>query len=82
MLYCGIFPKNCKLLGSRVVPFCPFCFRVPLLKLNISNTGTLTMKALLRNLTYNTSLQIRQPGPKGAKSLNPNAAAVNSSFFF
>ena len=37
-------------LGSWVIPFCPFCFRVPLLKLNIRKKGTLIIKGLLRNL--------------------------------
>ena len=32
------------------MPFCPFCFRVPLLKLNIRKKGTLIVKGLLRNL--------------------------------
>ena len=30
--------------------FCPFCFRVPLLKLSIRKKGTLIIKGLLRNL--------------------------------
>ena len=32
------------------MPFCPFCFRVPLLKLSIRKKGTLIIKGLLRNL--------------------------------
>ena len=32
------------------MPFCPFCFRVPLLKLSIRKKGTLIVKGLLRNL--------------------------------
>ena len=41
------------LLGSWVVPFCAFCFKVPLLKLNILKKGTLIMKGLLGNLDFN-----------------------------
>ena len=37
-------------LGSWVVPFCPFYFRVPFIKLNIRKKGTLIVKGLLRNL--------------------------------
>ena len=37
-------------LGSRVVPFCPFSFLVPLLKPNSRKKGTLIMKGLLGNL--------------------------------
>ena len=36
--------------GSWVVPFCPFCFRVPLLKLSIRTKGTLIVKGRLRDL--------------------------------
>ena len=32
------------------MPFCPFCFRVPLPKLSIRKKGTLIVKGLLRNL--------------------------------
>ena len=32
------------------MPFCPFCFRVPLIKLSIRKKGTLIVKGLLRNL--------------------------------
>ena len=34
----------------RQVPFCPFYFRVPLLKPTSRKKGTLIMKGLLRNL--------------------------------
>ena len=34
-------------LGSWVVPFCPFCLRVPLLKLSIGKKGTHIVKGLL-----------------------------------
>ena len=33
-----------------MVPFCPFYFRVPLLKPNSKKKGTLTVMGLLRNL--------------------------------
>ena len=39
------------LLGSTVVPFCPFWFGVSLLKPNSSKKGTLTIKGL-ENLVY------------------------------
>ena len=37
-------------LGSPVVPFCPFCLGVSLLKPNIRKKGTLIIKGLLGNL--------------------------------
>ena len=35
-----------------MVAFCPFWFRVPLLKLNIRKKGALIIKGLLRNLGF------------------------------
>ena len=37
-------------LGSPVVPFCPFCLGVSLLKPNMRKKGTLIIKGLLGNL--------------------------------
>ena len=40
------------LLGSPVVPFCPFSFWVPLLKPKKGKKGTLIIKGLLGSLDY------------------------------
>ena len=46
------------------MPFCPFCFRVPLLQLSIRKKGTLI--GLLRNLVEVDSLgNLRPLGPLG-----------------
>ena len=42
-------PTAAALLGSPVVPFCPFSFWVPLLTPNRSEMGTLIVKGLLGN---------------------------------
>ena len=43
-----------KYLGTPVVPFCPFCFGVSLLKLNSGKKGTLIINGLLGNLGTRT----------------------------
>ena len=40
------------ILGTPVVPFCPFCFSVSLLKLNSRKKGTLVFNGLLWNRVF------------------------------